>query len=158
MESFVLRDQLEDLYARYVGALDDGELEQWPELFTEQCLYLILPRDNHERGLPLAVMRCESRDMLKDRITAIRETMMYEQRYLRHHVTNIRVRAAVADTLEVSANFSIIEVLPDDLPRVAMVGRYLDKLVVGAGGEWLFTEKLCIYDSLLVANSIIYPV
>ena len=158
MESFVLRDQLEDLYARYVGALDDGELELWPELFTEHCLYLILPRDNHERGLPLAVMRCESRDMLKDRITAIRETMMYEQRYLRHHVTNIRVRAAVDDALEVSANFSVIEVLPDDLPRVAMVGRYLDKLVVDAGGEWLFTEKLCIYDSLLVANSIIYPV
>ena len=158
MDVHGLRDQLEDLYARYVESLDDGPLDLWPELFSEQCLYLILPRDNYERGLPLAVMRCESRDMLKDRVTAIRETMLYEQRYLRHHVTNIRVRAAAADVLEVSANFSVIEVLPDDLPRVAMVGRYLDKLVAGPHGGWLFTEKLCIYDSLLVANSIIYPV
>lgn len=153
-----MRDRLEDLYARYVEAVDDGPLELWPEFFTEQCLYLIIPRDNYERGLPLAVMRCESRDMLKDRVTAIRDTMLYEPRYLRHHVTNIRVRTATAETLEVSANFSVIEVLPDELPRVALVGRYLDQLVLEPDDEWLFTEKLCIYDSLLVANSIIYPV
>lgn len=152
-----LQCELEDLYARYAEALDDGPLEDWPELFTGECLYLIIPRDNHELGLPIAIMRCESQDMLRDRVTAVRETMMFEPRYLRHHVTNLRVRSHEGDSLTASANFSVIEVLPDDLPRILMVGRYLDTLQRTDEG-WRFSERRCVFDSLLVPNSIIYPV
>lgn len=152
-----LQCELEDLYTRYAEALDDGPLEDWPELFTEECLYLIMPRDNHELGLPLAIVRCESRDMLRDRISAVRETMMFEPRYLRHHVTNLRVRSQHGNSLTAAANFSIIEVLPDDLPRILMVGRYLD-ILQREGEDWRFSERRCVFDSLLVPNSIIYPV
>lgn len=152
-----LQCELEDLYTRYAEALDDGPLEDWPELFTEECLYLIMPRDNHELGLPMAIVRCESRDMLRDRITAVRETMMFEPRYLRHHVTNLRVRSQHGNSLTAAANFSIIEVLPDDLPRILMVGRYLD-ILQREGEDWRFSERRCVFDSLLVPNSIIYPV
>jgi len=152
-----LQRDLEDLYTRYAEALDDGPLEDWPEFFTEECLYLIIPRDNHDLGLPMAIMRCESRDMLRDRVTAVRETMMFEPRYLRHHVTNLRVRSHAGTTLTASANFSVIAVLPDDLPRILMVGRYLDTLV-REGEDWRWCERRCVFDSLLVPNSIIYPV
>jgi len=152
-----LQLELEDLYARYAEALDDGPLEDWPELFTEECLYLIIPRDNHELGLPVAIMRCESRDMLRDRVTAVRETMMFEPRYLRHHVTNLRVLGHDGDALTAAANFSVIEVLPDELPRILIVGRYLDTLQ-RTDGEWRFRDRRCVFDSLLVPNSIIYPV
>lgn len=154
----VLQRELEDLYARYAEALDDGPLEDWPACFTEQCLYLIIPRENYQRGLPLAIMRCESRDMLHDRVTAVRETMMYEPRYLRHHVTNLRVIQAGSDEVEAVANFSVIEVLPEELPRILMAGRYRDRLRREADGAWRFSERLCIFDSTLVPNSIIYPV
>ena len=77
---FALRFELEDLYTRYAAALDDGPLESWPELFTGDCLYLVIPRDNHDQGLPLAIMRCESRAMLMDRVHAVRETIMHEPR------------------------------------------------------------------------------
>ena len=152
-----LQYELEELYARYAEALDDGPLEDWPEFFTEECLYLIIPRDNHELGLPMAIVRCESRDMLRDRVTAVQETMMYEPRYLRHHVTNLRVRSVDDEVLSAVANFSVIEVLPDELPRILMVGRYLDTLR-REEGAWRFSERRCVFDSLLVPNSIIYPV
>lgn len=152
-----LQYELEELYARYAEALDDGPLEDWPEFFTEECLYLIIPRDNHELGLPMAIVRCESRDMLRDRVTAVQETMMYEPRYLRHHVTNLRVRSVDGEVLSAVANFSVIEVLPDELPRILMVGRYLDTLR-REEGAWRFSERRCVFDSLLVPNSIIYPV
>lgn len=152
-----LKYAIEDLYARYCESLDDGPLEQWPEFFTEECMYLIIPRDNFEQNLPLAIMRCESRGMLKDRVTAIQDTMMYEPRYLRHQVTNIRIAAGAADELEVRANFCVVEVLPDELPRILIVGRYLDRLR-RLGGQWLFSDKRCIYDSTLIPNSLIYPV
>lgn len=153
----VLYRELEDLYARYAEYLDDGPLESWPECFTESCLYLIIPRENVERGLPLAVMRCESRDMLKDRVTAIRETMLYEPRYLRHHVTNLRVLSHIASEVQAVANFTVVEVLPEELPRILLTGRYRDRLQ-REDGAWRFTERHCVYDSTLVPNSIIYPI
>ena len=66
-------------------------------------------------------------------------------------------RANQWDVLTAAANFSVIEVLPDELPRILMVGRYLDTLQ-RAEGEWRFSERRCVFDSLLVPNSIIYPV
>ena len=54
--------------------LDAADLDRWPEFFTEQCFYEIIPRENYDRGLPLAIMRCESKGMLKDRVVAIRDT------------------------------------------------------------------------------------
>ena len=49
-----LRGLVDELYADYVGCLDDGDFERWPEFFTERCSYRIVPRENHDRGLPLA--------------------------------------------------------------------------------------------------------
>ncbi len=153
-----LHFELSQLYARYASALDDGPLDAWPQFFADECLYLIQPRDNFELGLPVAIMRCESRAMLEDRVTAVQETMLFEPRYLRHHITDIWIVAATTDQLEVRANFSVIEVLPDELPRIAMAGCYRDRLARAPDGDWQFVEKLCVYDSVLVPNSIVYPV
>lgn len=153
-----LRYQLEELYARYAEILDDGPLEDWPQLFSEECLYLVIPRDNFDRGLPLAVMRCESQGMLADRVRAIEETIMYEPRYLRHHITNIRVKDDVDGVIEAVANYSVTEVLHDELPRILSVGRYIDKVIRNRDGQLVFKEKQCVYDSVLVPNTIVYPI
>lgn len=157
MLSLEVRAALEDLYADYAERLDDGPLETWPELFTEDCEYLVVPRDNYERGLPIAVMRCESRGMLRDRVRAVRETVMYEPRYLRHHVTNLRGSERGDGAIDARANFTVIEVLPDALPRVLMVGRYIDRVVRTDGGL-RFGRKHCVFDSVLVPNTIVLPV
>ena len=150
--------ELYDLYARYTEALDDGPLERWPEFFTEQCMYQIIPRDNYDQNLPVAIMRCESRAMIEDRVTAVNETMMYEPRYLRHHTTDIRIEDPIDSEVQVRANFSVIEVLPDELPRILIAGRYLDRLERSDETGWRFKEKLCVFDSVLVPNSIVFPV
>lgn len=157
-DDLALQHQLAVLYARYAAALDDGPLTDWPGFFTDQCMYQIVPRDNFERGLPIAIMRCESRAMLEDRVTAVNETMLYEPRYLRHHITDILIEESRGDALRARANFSVIEVLPDELPRISMAGRYRDQLVREADGAWRFREKLCVFDSVLIPNSIVYPV
>jgi salicylate 5-hydroxylase small subunit len=153
-----LQFELENLYSRYASLLDDGPLRDWPELFAERCLYLLIPRNNYERGLPLAIMRCESRGMLVDRVRATQETIMHEPRYLRHHVTNVRVVADSPGRIDATAHFSVIEVLPDELPRILCVGRYLDVIQRRSDGALEFVEKRCVYDSVLVPNTIVYPV
>jgi anthranilate 1,2-dioxygenase small subunit len=94
--------------------------------------------------------------MLQDRVTAVQETIMFEPRYLRHHITNIEADDASSDEFQVRANYSVIEVLNDDLPRILSAGRYLDTIVL-EDGLLRFKEKRVIYDSVLVPNSLIYP-
>jgi 3-phenylpropionate/cinnamic acid dioxygenase small subunit len=151
-----VRYEIEELLAEYVAVLDAMDLERWPEFFTEQGFYEIIPRENYERGLPLAIMRCESKGMLKDRVVAIRDTMMYEPRYMRHIISAIRVTGESPEGITVETNYAVFETLIDDLTRVFNVGRYLDRIVHEAG-QLKFAEKHCVYDSLLVPNSLIYP-
>ena len=151
-----LRLELEELYAGYAACLDEERFEEWPEFFTEPCLYKIVPRENFERGLPLATWLCESKGYLLDRVTAIRKTAVYAPRYVRRMVSGIRVIGWTDTVLEVRANYLALETLQDELTRVFNAGQYRDKLVVD-GGKLKFREKVCIFDSVLVPNSLIYP-
>jgi 3-phenylpropionate/cinnamic acid dioxygenase small subunit len=151
-----LRLELEGLYADYAACLDEERFEDWPEFFSDPCLYKIVPRENFERGLPLATWLCESKGYLVDRVTAIRRTAVYAPRYVRRMVSGIRVLGWTDAMLEVRASYVALETLQDELTRVFNAGQYRDKLVV-EGGRLRFREKLCIFDSLLVPNSLIYP-
>lgn len=149
--------ELEDLYVRYARLLDDGPLAQWPDLFSETCMYLIIPRDNFDQGLPLAIMRCESRGMLQDRVRSVQETIMHEPRYLRHQITNIGSTVRASGEIDVVANYVVFEILHDELPKILSVGRYLDVVVRNPAGQLEFAEKRVVYDSVLVPNTIVYP-
>jgi 3-phenylpropionate/cinnamic acid dioxygenase small subunit len=151
-----LRLELEALYAEYAGCLDDERFEDWPAFFTDDCDYRIVPRENFERGLPLATWSCEGKGGLLDRVVAIRKTMMYAPRYVRRLVTGIRILGWDGDTLAVRANYLALETLVDEPTRVFNCGEYRDKLVA-AGDRLRFREKLCVFDSLLVPNSLIFP-
>ena len=72
-----LRLDLEELYAAYVGCLDEERFEEWPEFFTDDAIYRIIPRENFEHGLPIAILHCESKGYLQDRVVAIRQTSVY---------------------------------------------------------------------------------
>jgi salicylate 5-hydroxylase small subunit len=56
----------------------------------------------------------------------------------------------------VRANYTAFETLRDELTRVFSVGRCHDKLV-GVSGSLKFKERLVIFDSELILNSLIYP-
>ena len=50
-----------ELYAEYVACLDEERFEEWPEFFTDDAIYRIIPRENFEHGLPIATLHCESK-------------------------------------------------------------------------------------------------
>jgi 3-phenylpropionate/cinnamic acid dioxygenase small subunit len=151
-----LRLELEELYAEYVACLDEERFEEWPEFFTDDAIYRIVPRENFERGLPIATLHCESKGYLKDRVVAIRQTSVYAPRYMRRLVSNIRILGWQGERLEVHANYAAFETLRDELTRVFSVGRCRDQLIV-VDGRLKFKQKLVIFDSELIPNSLIYP-
>ena len=155
--NFAQQQQLDALYNEYARLLDDGPLQDWPDLFTEESVYLVIPRDNFDQGLPMAIMRCESRGMLQDRVYAVRNTIMHEPRYLRHYITNVAATLNDNETISVAANYQVIEVVEGDLPKILSVGRYIDLISAPADGQMRFVEKKVIYDSVLVPNTIVYP-
>ena len=79
------------LYAEYAACLDDGRLDDWPKLFTQDCHYRIVPRENHERGLPLAAVDLVGRDMLLDRVYGASNTLFHAPYYQRHIIGPVRI-------------------------------------------------------------------
>ena len=150
-----LRDEIEEFYAQYAEVIDSGALERWPELFVEPCLYRIVSKENHDKGLPLSLMLCESLGMLKDRAHASKELNVYAPRAWRHSITQIRARED-GERIIGRANFVVFETLHDEHTRILCAGRYLDKLVRAEAGLRL-REKICVYDAALIPGSIVMP-
>jgi salicylate 5-hydroxylase small subunit len=151
-----LRAEVEDLYARYVACLDDGPLEGWPEFFVEDGRYTLIPRENHDRGLPLATMALESRGMLKDRVYGVLNTLFFAPYYQRHILGPLRIEADGEGVL-VQTNYLVLRTKRNEHAEVYSCGRYVDRLARTAEGL-RFTDKLCIFDSETIPNSVVYPV
>ena len=155
--SLEVRLEVQDLMHEYAHVLDDGDLDDWPGLFTEECFYQVQPRENYEQGLPLAVIRCESRGMLEDRVMAVKDTYMYEPRYLRHIVSGLRIAGEIDGVIHAGSSYVVFETLIDECTRVFNVGRYIDEIVRDEG-RLRFRRRSCVFDSELVPNSIVYPI
>jgi salicylate 5-hydroxylase small subunit len=148
---------LQQLYADYALAVDSGQWDLWPEFFTEQCVYKLQPRENHERGFPLCTLFFSSKGMLKDRVYGIRETLYHDPYYQRHVVGAPVVRKVEDGRIHSEANYAVFRTKYDKESTVFNVGRYIDTVVHTPAGL-KFAERLCVYDSEMIPNSIIYPI
>ena len=148
---------LTQLHARYTAAVDGGDWDAWAALFTEDCSYRLVPRENEERGFPLATLAFESRGMLMDRAYGIRETLFHDPYYQRHVVGAPRVLGAAGGRFECEAHYAVFRTKLSQETTVFNVGRYLDVIVRTEDGL-RFASRKCIYDSELIPNSIIYPI
>ena len=145
------------LYAEYASAVDSGDWDRWPEFFTEVCSYRLVPRENHERGFPLATLAFESQGMLRDRVYGIKETLFHDPYYQRHVVGVPIVRKSEPGRIDCEANYAVFRTKLSELTTVFNVGRTID-VVVSTPAGWKFESRLVIYDSEMIPNSIIYPV
>ena len=149
--------QLQALYTDYALAVDSGHWDAWPEFFTDACEYKLQPRENHERGFPLSTLSFESKGMLMDRAYAIRETLFHDPYYQRHVVGTPVVREVRDGVIHSEANYAVFRTKFNKDSTVFNVGRYIDTIVPTPEGL-KFAERLCVYDSEMIPNAIIYPI
>lgn len=147
---------VEDFYFRYADCINDDDLESWPDFFSEQCLYKIIPRLNHERGLPIAILLSESRGGIIDRLVAIRNTMVYAPRYVLCQVSNIRIIDDQDGVLTTRSLVSVYQTLEGETVHL-MIGRSFDKLDARTS-NWTFLERVVVYDTELLPATVIYPI
>jgi anthranilate 1,2-dioxygenase small subunit len=156
LAAVVRRLELDELYARYVRCLDADELERWPDFFVEDCFYRITTAENFAAGLPLGLVRATSRNMLEDRVRALREANIYEPQRYRHLVGVPCVLGEAAEALDLEANFLVVRTMQDGAMTLFAAGRYVDR-VVRDGGRWKFAKKEVVLDSRQIDTLLAIP-
>ena len=150
------RLELETLYTDYAACLDSDALERWPEFFTENCHYRVTSAENYEAGLPLGLIYATSRNMLHDRVSALREANIYEPQRYRHLISGIRIGREEAAALDATANFLVVRTMQDGGMILFGAGRYVDR-VERTGDGWRFARKDVVLDSRQIDTLLAIP-
>ena len=151
------RLELEDLYTGYAHCLDSDALESWPEFFTEDCHYRVTSAENYAAGLPLGLIYASSRDMLHDRVSALRQANIYEPQAYRHLISAIRIDKDEPDAVELTANFLVVRTMQNGAMSLFAAGRYLDR-AVRSDDAWKFASKIVVLDSRLIDTLLAIPI
>ena len=151
------RLDIEEFHAAYCWTLDSGAIEAWPDYFVEDAVYRITARENADGGLPVGLVYAEGKAMLMDRAFAIARTQMFAPRYSQHFVTNVRVLEAEGEVAKAQSNYLLLETLMEGPTTIQQAGRYYDTFV-RREGRLLLRERQCVYDTLIIANDLVYPV
>jgi anthranilate 1,2-dioxygenase small subunit len=137
--------EVEALHARYAHALDDDRLEDWPDFFTENGVYRIATAENEARGLPLPVVYCEGRRMLRDRVQSLRHANIYEPQRYRHIISSVLTEHLPQGLVRSISSFLVVRVMENGETMLFASGRYVDRIVLSP--EPQYEERVVICDS-----------
>lgn len=153
----VLQGLIDSLNAAYGLCLDDGRLEDWPEFFVEDCLYQVIARENVDNGLPAAVMYCDSKGMLVDRVVALRHANVFPEHFSRHLISRAVVTGSKGNTVTAEASYAVLQTRNDGETRIYNAGKYIDRLLVKDGAARL-VSRTCVYDTHRIATLLATPI
>ena len=160
MDARECRFVVEELQHAYVHCIDAGRLEEWPNFFTDPCRYEVTTRENIDQGLPIGVIVCDSRGMLRDRIIALREANIYGPHSYRHMVSALRVTSTNDNVITAETNYVAYRTMLDPLnygsSELYSVGLYQDTVVI-ENGIARFREKKVLVDTARIQSLLVTP-
>ena len=146
------RTSLYDLFAEYGALIDASRYDEWLGLFAGECRYRIVPRENFDRDLPAALIFCDSRAVLEDRIRALREANKYNIHTDRHLIGLPRLN----DYGLAEAPFAVYQTDQEGETRLFATGLYRDRLE-GVGPRLKFRDKLILLDTFAIPSLLATP-
>ena len=141
----------------YARCLDDNRLADWPEFFTDDCRYLIQPRDNLDQGLEGYWLYFENKRMLRDRVVSLKDVNIYKIHYERRLVTNVEVTGRDGDGWLARANYLVMHTDNEGRSTLFSVGEYRDR-IVKSSGALRFSERRVIVDTFVVPSHLSMPI
>ena len=152
-----LRQTLLALQDEYISTLDTDALELWPEMFVDDCLYEIIPKENEDLGLPAPVIYCDSKAMLRDRVVSLRNANIFQPVIYRHFFSGLSFQVGGDGCIEMRSSYLVINTSQLGQSTVYQTGRYHD-VVVQAEGRWRFRSKRVIYDTSRIQTALAIPI
>jgi anthranilate 1,2-dioxygenase small subunit len=157
MIPFELERRVRDLHDRYVRIIDDDRLEEWPGLFTANGIYEVTTRENHARGLPLAVMSCHGRGMMQDRVTGYRRINVYEPHRYHHQLSGLECEQLQDGSIRAACGFLVVRTMHTGATMIFATGVYHDVVVQDTDGELRFAQRKAITDSRQTDTLLVIP-
>ncbi|WP_454722203.1 MULTISPECIES: aromatic-ring-hydroxylating dioxygenase subunit beta [Cupriavidus] len=148
---------IDRLMARYASAIDNGEYEVWPTLFTEDGVYRITTRTDYEAGRDFGVWYCNNRGMLEDRVQAIRGVNIYEPHVYRHMTGPVEVLSLGSAEARCETSYLVVRTDVDGDMTVFSAGRYVDHLVFDDGQAQL-RSRVVVADSARFDTLVALPI
>jgi anthranilate 1,2-dioxygenase small subunit len=151
-----LRARIEDFLVDYAHMVDDARIEEWPDYFTEDAYYQITTRENVESGLPIGILTCQGRGMMKDRVKAIYEANIFEPHVYCHVLGRPRMHEETPGLYRARSNFQITRTMQNGDRELFATGKYLD-IIACDGGAPKLQDRRVVLDSRRVDILIVYP-
>lgn len=142
--------------ANYARCIDDDRLEEWPSLFHGPCLYRITTASNYRDGLEAGIVFANSRGMLTDRVSALREANIYERQTYRHILGQPSILSEDGARVKSETSFMVARILQDGDTSIYATGRYFDTYEIADGTAQLH-ERTVVCDSSRIDTLLALP-
>jgi anthranilate 1,2-dioxygenase small subunit len=157
MMNLELQARVADFVARSALKLDRDDLDGWLEDFNDSGRYVVLPRENQDRGYALGVMYCDTKAILLDRVSVLRNANKFNPHYDRHIVgaTLLNSIDADANTATATTSFSVVQTTLEGISTLFVSGSYEDK--ISTDGALSILERIVVLDTFSVPNCLATP-
>lgn len=149
-----VREAIARLQMEYVHAIDNNEVERWPQYFTADCLYRIVSRRDYDEGRPIGTWYCDSRAMLEDRVSSLRGVNVYEPHCYRHVIGPTEITGHQDGLWQAQTSYLVVRTMHDGEMTLFSAGRYVDAIRIEAGIARLASRNVVTdswrYDTLIV--------
>ena len=102
-------------------------------------------------------MHCDNAGMLRDRVLSLRHANIFEAPTYRHFVSALAWTQVDAGTIDLTANYVVLNTSLEGVTTVYQAGRYIDRVVRTPEGL-RFKSKRVIYDTLRVQTLLAVPI
>jgi anthranilate 1,2-dioxygenase small subunit len=141
----------------YAIAIDEDQLERWPDFFADECLYRIVGRRDYELGRPGSLVVCDSKGMLADRVSAIRRVNVFEPHRYRHILGPTKVLKEEGGRFETYTSYLVVRTTQHGAMVVFSAGSYRDQVVFQGGAPKLRARNV-VLDSETIDTLLSIPI
>jgi anthranilate 1,2-dioxygenase small subunit len=154
--SEITLDRIVAVQAAYIRCIDGNALEDWPEFFADDCVYKVTTAENHRSGLEAGIIYADSKNMLADRVLALRQANVYEKQNYRHILGLPVIVSNGGGEAQCETPFLVVRIMHDGQSDVFATSVYLDKLRV-QGNQVKFASRVVVCDSSRIDTLMAIP-
>jgi len=140
----------------YASCIDENQLESWPEYFVDDCFYKVTTADNYQKGRPAGLIYADSKGMLKDRISALREANVYEQHSYRHILSMPIIKLESDGNVSAETSFSVTRIMRGGQMDIFATGKYVDEFQC-CDSNWRLRKRVVVCDSISIDTLLAIP-
>jgi len=147
-----------DLVSRYGYLLDQDRLEEWVELFSAESSYKVISRENESLELPAAMIWCDNKHMIQDRIASYRNVNEYNLHWPRHIIgLPLIEKRNASGSMTVVSSYSLFQTDLEGQTRLFSTGRYEFEVLPQSNG-FLLGHVLVVADTGLIQTLLAAPI